>query len=280
MLGHLLFRYLSEKPDLDVYATARRLEKDACHFPQFLIDKIISNIDINEFDSVINVLSSLRPKFVINCAAVTDFLSITKNLVKAVSINSIFPHRLSLLCNLLDTRLIHIGTDGVFDGKKGDYTENDAVSISDIYGMTKYLGELRNPGCVTLRLSIIGHEIKKKTGLVEWFLSQDNNVRGYTRAIYSGLPTVELAEIIYDYILPNDNLSGIYHVSSNPISKYDLLHLIAARYGKTIQIDQSDEVIIDRSLNSNVFRGLTGYNPPSWPELINKMYLDYIKHKG
>jgi len=175
--------------------------------------------------------------------------------------------------------MIHISTDGVFDGKRGGHTERDEVNISDVYGMSKFLGEVNYPHCLTLRTSIIGHELKGKRGLVEWFLSQKKDVRGYTKAIYSGLPTIELAEIISDYILPNDNLAGIYHVSSEPISKYDLLCLIADRYVKKIEIKPSDKVAIDRSLDSSIFRSLTGYTPPSWPELINKMYLDYIKDK-
>lgn len=275
----MMFRKLSGKPDLDVYATARNLDCISEYFSPELIHRIKCNIDVEYFDTMIRVFSSIQPEIVINCAGVIDKFPIGSDLSQAISINSQFPHRLSSLCQLSKARLIHFGTDGVFDGRKGGYTEKDEVNISDIYGMTKYLGELRNPDCLTLRVSIIGHELKNKTGLVEWFLSQKENVRGYTKAIYSGLPTIELADIISDYVLPNDNLTGIYHVSSDPISKFELLRLIADRYGKKIKIEPFDEVVIDRSLNSAAFRALTGYIPPSWPELVNKMYLDYIKYK-
>ena len=176
--------------------------------------------------------------------------------------------------------MIHISTDGVFDGKQGMYTEQDAVRIWDVYGMTKYLGEVREPPCLTLRTSIIGHELGGRNGLVEWFLRQNGIVRGFTKAIYSGFPTVELARIISDYIVPFENLSGLYHISSPPISKFELLRLIAQQYGKKIEIQPCGDVILDRSLDSSAFRARTGYFPPSWADMIHAMYADYSNSKG
>lgn len=277
MLGHTLFRHLTLQPNLDVYATVRSPKGFSRWFSQDLLRKICADVDANNFDSVTNIIASIQPDIVINCIGLVSESRIANDLLLAISINSLLPHRISLLCKEANIRMIHISTDGVFDGKKGGYTEKDKVNISDIYGMTKFLGEVSYPHCLTLRTSIIGHELIKKTGLVEWFLSQEEKVSGYTKAIYSGLPTIELAEIISDYILPNDNLSGIYHVSSEPISKYDLLNLIADRYSKKIEIEPYDEPVIDRSLDSSIFCSVTGYNPPSWTELINKMFLDYNK---
>ena len=280
MLGHTLFRRLALQPNLDVYTTVRSPKDLSLWFSQDLLKKICTDVDANNFDSVTNIIASIQPDIVINCIGLVSKFCIANDLLSVISINSLLPHRIALLCKATGIRMIHISTDGVFDGKRGGYTERDEVNISDVYGMSKFLGEVKYPHCLTLRTSIIGHELKGESGLVEWFLSQKKDVRGYTKAIYSGLPTIELAEIISDYILPNDNLCGVYHVSSEPISKYDLLCLIADRYGKNIEIEPFGEVAIDRALDSSVFRSLTGYTPPSWSELVNKMYLDYIKYRG
>ena len=178
-----------------------------------------------------------------------------------------------MICRSAGARMIHISTDCVFDGKKGNYTENDSSTADDLYGRSKFLGEVAYPPhCLTLRTSIIGHELKGKLGLVEWFLAQEGKVRGFTHAIYSGFPTIEFARIITDYILPRPELTGVYHVSSDPVSKYDLLNLVAKKYGKKIEIEPYDDFRQDRSLDSSLFRRLTGYMPPSWPELVDQMH--------
>ena len=146
---------------------------------------------------------------------------------------------------------------------------------SNFYGRSKFLGEVDYPHCVTLRTSIIGHELKGKLGLIEWFLAQEGIVRGYSHVIYSGFPTIELTRIISDYILPNPELTGVYNISSNPVSKYELLKMVAERYGKHIEIKPCGDLRLDRSLDSSKFRGETGYIPPSWAEMIDKMYDDY-----
>ena len=182
-----------------------------------------------------------------------------------------------MICRSAGARMIHISTDCVFDGKKGNYTETDTSTADDLYGRSKFLGEVAYPPhCLTLRTSIIGHELKGKFGLIEWFLAQKGKVNGFTHAIYSGIPTVELAHIITDYILPNKDMNGVYHVSSDPISKYDLLKLVAKRYAKQIKIEPYNNFYQDRSLDSSAFRRIAGYTPPSWPELIDSMYQHYI----
>ncbi len=279
MLGHVLFRWLANKPGFDVYATTLSEAVASKQFPPELADRVQYSVDAENIDKLLLVFSSIKPDFVINCVALVKQYQILNNPLSAINVNAQLPHRLALICQNSDARFIHISSDVVFDGKKGMYTEHDNVNISDLYGMTKFLGEVSYPNCVTIRTSIIGHELVEKTGLVDWFLSQNIKVRGYTRAIYSGFPTIELARIISDYVLPIDNLSGVYHVSSEPISKYDLLKLIAERYGKQIEIEPCDEPVLDRSLDSSVFRSLTGYNPPPWAELVNKMYSDYNKHE-
>jgi dTDP-4-dehydrorhamnose reductase len=279
MLGHSLLNQYSGRDDLDVYATVRTSEGLEKLFTSECRKRLKTGVDADNFETVVRAVESVRPDVVINCIAMIKQSDILKDPLSAISVNAQLPHRLALFCRNLGARFIHISSDVVFDGRKGLYTERDSVNISDLYGMAKFLGEVSYSNCVTIRTSIIGHELVRKTGLVEWFLSQNTKVRGYTKAIYSGFPTVELAEIISDYILPNDNLSGIFHVSSGPISKYDLLKLIADRYGKRIEIEPSDEPVLNRSLDSSLFRSLTGYNPPSWMELVTKMYSDYNKYE-
>ena len=281
MLGHLLLRYLSAYSEYDVHATARSLAGMAKHFPEDLLARFRpDSVDANYFDSVIRALASVQPDVVINCIGIIKQLPLADDPLAAITVNALLPHRISLLSRTAGARVIHISTDCVFDGKKGMYTENDQSNAEDIYGRTKYLGELSYPHCVTLRTSIIGHELKGGYGLIEWFLSQTQKVRGFRKAIYSGFPTIELARIIRDYVLPNPELSGIYHVSSEPISKYDLLRLVAERYGKEIEIESYDDFVQDRSLDSSLFRKTTGYQPPSWDKLVEMMHNDFLANRS
>ncbi|MBA2628810.1 MAG: sugar nucleotide-binding protein, partial [Rickettsiaceae bacterium] len=167
---------------------------------------------------------------------------------------------------------IHISTDCVFSGSEGSYTEDDFPDAYDLYGRSKLLGEVDYPNAITLRTSIIGHELSGNRSLINWFLSQDKKASGFTKAIYSGLPTIELAEIIDKYVIPRPQMHGLYHVSSEPINKYELLKLVRDVYTKDIEIEPSDKLIIDRSLNSERFRNETGYKPPIWSKLVQKMY--------
>lgn len=275
MLGHKLFTLLSECDNLKVDATVRSLEESRW-FSQELLAKIYENVDVDNFDTIIRVIADLKPNVVINCIGIIKQMAAAQDPIISVSINALFPHRLALACKAADARMIHISTDCVFDGAQGNYSENDKSNATDLYGRTKFLGEVYYPHCVTLRTSIIGHELKGKHGLIEWFLAQKGKVRGFTNAIYSGFPTVEVAHIIGEYVIPNTDLKGLYHVSSDPISKYKLLQLVADKYKKQIEIEPYDDVRIDRSLDSTLFRTITGYTPPSWPELVDRMYRNYI----
>lgn len=277
MLGHMLFTQLSLQKNLDTYATARTSSGLSLWFSPDLVKKIRADVDADNFDTVIRAFASIQPDIVINCIGLIKQLPIARDPLSAITINSLLPHRISMICRSAGARMIHISTDCVFDGKKGNYTETDPSNADDLYGRSKFLGEVAYPPhCVTLRTSIIGHELKGKLGLIEWFLAQKGEVNGFTHAIYSGFPTVELAHIITDYILPSKDLNGVYHVSSDPISKYDLLGLVAKRYAKQIKIEPYDDFYQDRSLDSSAFRRITGYIPPSWPELVDKMYQHHI----
>lgn len=277
MLGHTLFMQLSLQKNLDVYATARTSSGLSLWFHPDLVEKIRVGVDADKFDTVIRAFASIQPDIVINCIGLIKQLPMASDPLSAIIINSLLPHRISMICRSAGARMIHISTDCVFDGKKGNYTEHDSSNADDLYGRSKFLGEVAYPPhCLTLRTSIIGHELKGKLGLIEWFLAQKGKVNGFTHAIYSGFPTVELAHILLEYVIPKPELTGVYHVSSDPMSKYDLLSLVAKRYAKQIKIEPYDKFHQDRSLDSSVFRRITGYTPPSWPELVDKMYQYHI----
>ncbi len=276
MLGHTLFSYLSSQNRWDVYATARTSDGLSYWFPENLAQKVRPGVDANSFDTVVRALASIQPDIVINCIGLIKQLPIASDPLVAITVNSQLPHRISLVCRTAGARMIHISTDCVFDGRKGAYKEEDSPNALDLYGRTKYLGEVNYPHCTTIRTSIIGHELKGFHGLIEWFFQQETSIKGYTNAIFSGFPTFVIANIVGNYVIPNEDLQGIYHVSSEPISKYELLKLVANRYGKQIHIEPDDVFRIDRSLDSSLFQDASGYSPPSWPELVEKMYNNFV----
>lgn len=272
MLGSTLFKEFSNVKTLDVFGTARsgQLTK---YFDPAASEKIIYGIDVLDNDSLTRVLSTVRPSVVVNCVGLVKQLSDSKDPLIALPLNSMLPHRLSQLCSLLGARLIHISTDCVFSGVKGNYLESDLSDAEDLYGKSKYIGELHDdPHAVTIRTSIIGHELNGHRSLIDWFLAQQGSVKGFRKAIFSGLPTAEMARMIRDYVLPNPQLSGLYHVSAKTINKYDLLKLVAGVYGKDIEIKPDENLKIDRSLDSTRFTKATGYVAPEWPELIQTMF--------
>ena len=190
-----------------------------------------------------------------------------------IPIYALLPHQLAKLCSNIDARLIHMSTDGVFSGTKGDYLESDAFDAQDFYGISKFIGEVQCPHSISIRTSIIGHELQRGNGLLSWFLSQQESCKCFSNAIFSGFPTVALAQIVRDIVIPRPDLFGVYHIASNPISKCDMLRLIADVYGKEIEILPDKKISIDRSLNAERFRIATGYTPPDWQSLVKLMYL-------
>ncbi|TFZ56821.1 SDR family oxidoreductase [Methylorubrum sp. Q1] len=269
MLGSAAFRYLSKCFPGLAYATARSSAVKKI-FPEDAAN-ISTGIDVENADALAGFLRDVRPDVVLNCVGVVKQLASAEDPLVAIPINAILPHRLARLADLVGARLIHVSTDCVFTGRKGDYRESDAPDAADLYGRSKLLGEVDYPNAVTLRTSIIGREIGSRNGLVEWFLAQSGSVRGYRRAIFSGLTTDELVRVIADHVLPNPGLRGVYHVSVDPISKFDLLGIVKDVYGVATEIEPDDAVAIDRSLNSDRFRAAVGYAPPSWPDLIRNM---------
>ena len=271
MLGNAVYSVLSAT-EHQVYATLRNATM-AAHFNASLQNNLISDVDVLNSERLAEVLTQVKPDVVVNCIGLIKQLDNANDPLAVLPINALFPHQLAMACANIDARLIHISTDCVFNGRKGLYKETDLSDAEDLYGKSKFIGELHDlPNAVTLRTSIIGHELNSNDSLVDWFLSQTGTVKGYKKAIFSGLPTVELARVIKDFVMPRTDLQGSYHVSADPIDKYTLLNLIANIYGKEIEIIADEKVHIDRSFNSDKFRQATGYQPPSWPILIEKMY--------
>jgi dTDP-4-dehydrorhamnose reductase len=271
MLGNAVFRYLSADKELQVSGTLQN-PGGKRFFADDLQNNLIANVNVLDFDTLIGVFERIRPDVVINCIGLIKQLADAKDPLSALPINAMLPHRLAKLCSLSGARLVHVSTDCVFSGNKGMYTEADPSDAEDLYGKSKYIGEVHGlPHALTLRTSIIGHELSGHVGLIDWFLSQEGRVKGYAKAIFSGLPTVELARIMHAFVLPNPALSGLYHLSAEPIDKYSLLKQVAETYRKKIEIVADEAVRIDRSLDSTRFRQATGYRPPSWPELILTM---------
>ena len=272
MLGNAMLRFLADSPGIHVFGSARNmagvrlLRKD-------LLERVHVGVDVENPDAVAKLLGSVRPHAVINCIGLVKQLVDVDDPLATLTINALLPHRLSRLCSLVGARLVHVSTDCVFAGTKGMYREDDVPDAQDLYGRSKLLGEVTNgTHAVTLRTSFIGHELGSAHGLVGWFLAQQGSVRGYRKAVFSGLPTVELARIIRDHVLPRPELCGLYQVSANPIDKLALLQLVAREYGHDIDIVTNEHMAIDRSLDSTRFRNATGYLPPDWDELVRRMH--------
>ncbi len=279
MLGHSIFKHFMNVCGYNVYGTVRAKSGNLGNFfSEEELAQIIDGVDADNFDSFIRAFGIAKPDIVINCIGIIKHLPEAKNHYKSINVNSFLPHRLAQLCAIANARFIHVSTDCVFDGKHGNYQESDNSNAEDLYGKSKYLGEVDYPHAITIRTSIIGHELNSNISLIDWFLSQQNSVNGYTNAIYTGFPTYEIANIIQNYIIPNSSLHGLYHVSSNPISKYDLLKLVAETYNKEIEIKPFSGFVLDRSLNSEKFRDELGFMPKSWQQLIVEMHDKFMSY--
>jgi dTDP-4-dehydrorhamnose reductase len=277
LLGNAMFRSMSKASGARVTGTIRR-EADRSLFAPTHAGRLTVVGDIEHPDALVRLCDAAEPDVVINCIAVGR--PAPPDPLRSIEVYSVLPRRLSHLCRLSGARLIQVSSDGVFSGSRGSYTEGDLPDANDIYGVAKLLGEISEPHAFTVRTSIIGHELKSRGGLLEWFLSQQGQCSCYTRAIFSGFPTIVLADLIRDVVIPHPGLHGIYHMATRPISKFDLLQLVAKRYGRAIELIADDRASPDRSLTADRFRKATGYTPPDWPELVDLMYFDRFASKG
>lgn len=267
MLGHMMVRVLAQSPALQVTAVCRSTTDASDQRVQQC-----TGIDALDVDALAGVLNTARPDVVINCVGLVKQRSDANDPLVVLPVNALLPHRLARLCALADARLIHFSTDCVFSGMRGAYRESDLPDASDLYGRSKLLGEVSDmPNSLTLRVSIVGPELRGSQGLLGWFLSQQGQVNGYRNAVFTGFTTLELSRVVRDYLLGRPELHGVYHLSAGPISKLELLQQIARIYDHPVTIVPCDEPVIDRSLDSSLIRGVLGYQPPSWLEMLTQL---------
>ncbi len=273
MLGHKLAQSWNGR--FDVWGAIRGKFADYEKYGIFNKERTIENIDALNFETIAGAVRSVKPDVVVNAIGIIKQLPSAKNTVLTLSVNSILPHKLAELGESERFRLITISTDCVFNGEKGNYSDDDPSDAEDLYGKSKYLGEVSAKNCLTLRTSIIGRELETAHSLVEWFLSnRGKKVKGFKKAIYSGFPTIVLADILAGLIENFPALEGVYQVSSEAINKFDLLELFKKYYDADIDIEPDSDFTIDRSLNSDKFRSVTGFQPEAWEAMIEKMAQD------
>ena len=273
MLGHKLVQVLGE--DNEVFATIRDGSTVLPGLGFLPNERLITHADVREPGVPERIIEKIRPECVINSIGVIKQLKDASDPITMIELNALFPHRLSSAAGSVGARMITFSTDCVFDGAQGRYTEESKRDAEDLYGRTKALGELAGPGRLTIRSSIIGRQLRGKAGLIEWFVSnRDGRVSGFSKAIYSGLTTLEMSRLVRKLLVENEDLHGVYHVASDRISKFDLLVLVNESMGLGIEIDEETEFEIDRSLVAARFESETGYSPPSWRQMIKEMAAD------
>ncbi|MBT5621223.1 MAG: SDR family oxidoreductase [Verrucomicrobia bacterium] len=270
MLGHQLWRGLHAQHD--TWVTLRRPVADFEVHNLFDEAKAIQFDDITDDTALERALGQAKPEAVINCVGLIKQRDEASDEALTLRVNAEFPHRLAKRCGEAGARLIHFSTDCIFAGTKGNYTESDPPDAADLYGQSKHQGEVADAHSVTLRTSVIGHELATNLALLDWFLSQRGQaIRGFTKAIYSGFTTLEMARIADRILTQHTDLSGVWHVASEPISKFGLLELCREKLGWEGVIEPNDEFVCDRSLNADRFNAATGYTPPSWEAMIGEL---------
>lgn len=281
MLGHKLFQKLRERFDGTIATT-----REDVRLPPFskvtLLQgpDVLGGVDVADFSAFGARLEALRPSVIVNCVGIIKQRDEAKSAVASITLNALFPHRLAEAALAWGGRVVHFSTDCVFSGRGGSYREEDPADGEDLYGRTKYLGEVVTENAITLRTSIIGREIIEHRSLLDWFLSQrGKQVRGFRRVIYSGITTNEMANVVARIIGDFPTLSGLFQVVSEPISKYDLLVLLRDAYGLDVAIEPDDTVVSDRSMSGVRFLAATGWRAPSWPELVRDVAADATPYR-
>lgn len=271
MLGHQLCRQLGSR--YEMWATYRADPQPWLEYGRVAAGRAIGGVDAADFDSVEKALDKAKPAVVINAVGIVKQRDEAKLAVPSVLVNALFPHKLAESCARRGTRLIHMSTDCVFSGRQGGYTEDDVPDPLDLYGRSKLLGEVDREGCLTLRTSIIGWEVMARSSLLEWFAAQrGTRVRGFTRAVFSGLSTIDMADVIALLVEDTQGLSGLYQVAADPIDKCGLLRGLRDALGWTdIQIDPDASFGCDRSLSASHFKEATGWQAPSWESMLARL---------
>lgn len=270
MLGHQLLQTWAARHQVTV--TLRGPLAAYARFGLFTETNSIPGIEATDEDALARVMARTMPDVVVNAIGIVKQRSEARAAIPSIEINALLPHRLLDLCQAQGARLIHMSTDCVFSGRTGGYRETDVPDPVDLYGRSKLLGEVDQAPGLTLRTSIIGLELSRFTGLVEWFLAQRGMIRGFRRAIYTGVTTRELARVIEHVLVNHPRLHGVWQVASAPISKYDLLVRLAGILGRSdIEIAADEDFVCDRSLQADAFSAETGYIAPSWDAMLTEL---------
>jgi dTDP-4-dehydrorhamnose reductase len=278
MLGHRLFMHLRKNHETKV--TLRRDLAAYERYELFTPENSYVGVEVRDRDRLLGVVADFRPEAVVNAIGVVKQREAAKEAIPSLEINALFPHRLALVCRTAGARLVHISTDCVFSGRKGNYTEDDVPDAEDLYGRTKLLGEVADAGCITLRTSIIGLELSHRMGLIEWFLAQRGEIRGFIKAVYTGLTAAEMSRVIERVLVEHQDLSGVWQVASEPINKHDLLTHFSEVLGRDdISIVPDDSVNVDRSLSAVAFEEVTGYHAPRWNEMLKELAAEVRKRE-
>lgn len=273
MLGHRLWRELNGR--LETFAAIRRPYRDYALLNWFDEPRVIDRIDATNATDLERAFRVARPDVVINAVGIVKQREDADDPVRTIAMNALLPHQLAAKARDVRARLIHLSTDCVFAGRKGNYREDDVPDAVDLYGRSKLLGEVDREGCVTIRTSMVGREIGSARGLLEWFLSHRGGlVRGFSRARFSGLTTLELSRVIADIATRHQELQGVWHVAGEQISKLDLLSMVNDAFHLGTAIEADDSFVCDRTLDPSRFMNATGYRPPSWATMVAELAAD------
>jgi dTDP-4-dehydrorhamnose reductase len=273
MLGHQLLARWSGRHEVTV--TLRQPLDAYAAYGLFSAGNAVGQVDAADPASIEAVIARLRPQAVVNCIGIVKQRAEAKAAIPSIEINALLPHRLLAMCRRHGARLVHLSTDCVFSGRTGDYRETDIPDPIDLYGRSKLLGEVDEVPGLTLRTSIIGLELGRRSGLIEWYLAQRGMIRGFQRAIYTGLTTREMARLIERLLVDHPELHGVWQVASTPITKYDLLVSLSRRLGRTdVEIVADEAFACDRSLRSDAFTERIGYRAPAWDDMLEELASD------
>ena len=276
MLGHKMFQTLSSRFDSVIgfaYEDVTAPPFDKVDLLQGL--EMVTGVNAADFQTLEKTLASLRPDYIINCIGIIKQRETASAYIPCIELNALLPHKLAAFAQEWGGRVIHFSTDCVFDGLRGGYTEEDFSNAEDLYGKSKFLGEVAGENALTLRTSIIGRELTAHKSLLDWVLSQNGKtVKGFKNVIYSGVTTNQIADVVAMIIGKFPALSGLYQVVADPIPKYDLLCLIRDAFKLDLEILPEMETVSNRSMKGDKLKAATGYVSPSWPELIANLAND------
>jgi dTDP-4-dehydrorhamnose reductase len=273
MLGHKLWQHLA--PRHETFVTFRTIPSGFPALAPLDAARVRTGVTADDFATVSQAIGDVRPDVVVNCIGIIKQDAAAKDPIASVKVNALFPHLVAARCRDVGSRLVHLSTDCVFSGNKGNYSERDNPDPVDLYGRSKLLGEVDGSGHLTIRTSIIGRELNSAHGLLEWFLSRaGTRIRGYRRAIFSGFTTNALAQVIERVIVEHGALSGVWHVAAQPISKYDLLSLANEIFDTNVAIEPDDAFTCDRSLDGSRFVTATGLVASDWRSMLEELHAD------